>query len=219
MQKLEKSVVPPVSKLRPFAPMLIAISIFLPAMGIFHVVLDASTSVENASWSRDYRALKDANEKLEKQNARLRYDLKELTNDEADALHVTDDRSLEDVRACIKQPDGILVTPWALSMPHWELKLHNPEPILSTSPEGDFWFTPGSACSLNRTSAVKITRWQDIYILQPWNPPGQFLSYASCPGSAYHLVSETNTAVRNAVFRACLTKIKARDIGPAILNR
>lgn len=166
-------------------------------------------------WSSAYHAELKKSDGLQQKLGRLRYDMKELTSDEAEALQLTDAQSIiefQEFLACLEQPEGILITPWALGMPYWELKVHNPEPILSTSADGDCWFTPGSACSINRQGAISITRRDDLYIMQPWTPPTATRNYAECPDSAYHLVSSQNEVVLNALLRACLTKIKARDL-------
>ncbi len=157
-------------------------------------------------------------DQLEKENASLRYDLKELTSDEAEVLQVTDERSGNDVWECLDHPQGLLLSPWALGLNYWEFKVHNPEPILSTSMYGDYWFVPGSACSIDVGGAISVTRMDGLYVLQPWTPPTTIRSYAACPDSAYHLVSSNNQFVWHAVYRACLTKIKARDLGLSVLS-
>jgi hypothetical protein len=221
-EKLEKSVTVPAPKARSPEGPLVAVAILLAVslMGNFILFIEYGRAAESKEdYARNYFARLDENVALREKLEGMKDDIKELTSDEAATLHVTDERSRQDFKACMKQPDGILVTPWALGMPYWELKLHNTEPLLSTSPDGDYWFTPGSACSLDRGAAVRITRWEDLYILQPWNPPTGYRSYATCPDAAFHLVSDTNVVVRNAVFRACLTKIKERDIRAFLQDR
>ena len=213
-EKLEKSVEMPSKKNSsrwiPLLATLLIVSFFANMLMTESYIQESD---QNALWIKDYYTELDRADALQRKLDSLQSDKKELTSDEAETLQITNEQSREDYIACLEQPNGLLLSPWVLGMPYWELKVHNPEPILSTSADGDYWFVPGSACSIDRGGAISVTRMDDLYVLRPWSPPASAREYATCPDEAYHLVSKGNKLVWSALVRACLTKIKARDLG------
>jgi hypothetical protein len=154
-------------------------------------------------------------DQLEMDKANLLYDKAMV----AEMLQLRDEKSRNDVWECLDHPEGFFLSPLVFEgLNIWEIKMDNLEPFNSASPQSGYWFMSGSGPFNhhgNRGCQYRPQR-RSVRLLQTWSPPAIVKEYAVCTAmqtSVCRVATRDDEVVWRALLRACLTNIKARDLG------